>query len=176
MFEAPPDRGKMLPQVAGLVAVLALVGAGIWAWRAQSPLPPAATPPPAPAPVAEATPDEVRAAIVGVLAAVPGGRLFHLDCAAPGCTTTIRMPIPEGSAAGWRNQVEHRLGKDGWLLRPAGKVEVFEATRVNDDVLPRRCYWTFGLRRNAPDPEARAVLEARIASQSAEAYFRYDPW
>lgn len=184
MFEASRSRGA---PVLGLVVTGMLVAAGWLAYRRANPAPEpepvalAAVAPPKPAPpsdVVEATPDEVRAALKAVLAAQPGGRLFHLDCAPPGCIATLQIPSPRGPDAGWRNQVELRLKKDGWYLRPAGRVERFEARRQDDMVIPERVLWTFGMRRR-PDPltpEEKAALADRIDSQMRDSVLRLDPW
>lgn len=177
MFEAARERPSLVRRLILAAAAIgcAIAIAGIWGSGVLDP--PPAPPAPPEAPIVEATPAEVKAALREALAAVKGGRLFHLDCAPPGCVATIRMPIPRGRDAGWRNQLEHRLTSAGWHLKPPGKVEVFQPVPVNDDVLPERCYWTFGIRR---DPvvatDEISSLNVRIASQSADAFFRYDPW
>lgn len=185
MFEASRSRGF---PVLGLVVAGMLAAGGWLAYRGVSPAPAvapvalAAVAPPAPvaAPsdVVEATPQEVRAALQAVLEDQPGGRLFHLDCTPPGCLATVRIPSPRGPDAGWRNQVEVRLKKDGWNLRPAGRVERFEARHQDDMFIPERVLWTFGMRRrpDALTPEEKAALADRVDSQMRDSVLRLDPW
>lgn len=178
MFESSRSSGSRAPWI---LSILGAVAAAWWWGTSAPPSPPEAADASAPtsaAPVLAGTADEVRTHLAEVLQELPGGRLYHLDCTPMPCVATVRIPLPKGADANWRNRFEYALTARGWTLSPPGQVHLLDARTVGDGFLPERAFYTLAIRADAAplDPEAKALAAERVSKQAKDGGIAFDPW
>jgi hypothetical protein len=177
MFEQVGERRRGVWWILGLAVA---GGAAFLWWRdAASPPPPPSEPTPTPVPVARpaATPASVRESIERVLAANPGGELWHVDCDPLPCLGSLRIPLPETDGA-WRYRTETALLAEGWVLSPAGRVDVLGERVMQGGVMPRRALYTLALRdEDAPiSDETKEEIKDRMQTLAREGAMAVGAW